>query len=68
MDQVHGFRTFEADFETSIVRTCLSEIRIVVNQIFNMPQGTVPKVARKTLALILLLISDGNTRNELFDS
>ena len=68
MDQLHGFRTFGPDFEPLIVRTCRAEIRIVVNQIFTMPQGTVPVVARETLALILLAISDSNIRNELFNS
>ena len=67
MDQLHGFRTFGPDFEPLIVRTCRAEIRIVVNQIFTMPQGTVPVVARETLALILLAISDSDIRNELFD-
>ena len=68
MDQVHGFRTFGPDFEPHIVRTCCTEIRIVVSQIFTMPQGTVPVVARETLALFLLAISDSHIRSELFDS
>ena len=68
MDQVHGSRTFGPDLEPLIVRTCRAEIRIVVNQIFTMPQETVPVVARETLALILLAISDINIRNKLFDS
>ena len=68
MDQVHGFRTFGPDFEPLIARTCRAEIRIVVNQVFNTPQGTVPVVACETLALILLAISDSNILNEFFNS
>ena len=68
MDQVHDFRTFGPDIEPLIVRTCRAEIRIVVYQIFIMPQGTVPVVTRETLALILLAISDSNMRNQLFYS
>ena len=68
MDQVHVFQTFVPDFEPFIVRTCRAEMRIVVNQIFTMPQGTVPVVAPETLVLIPLPISDSNIRNELIDS
>ena len=68
MDQVHGFRTFGHDFEPLIVRTCRAEIRIAVNQISTVPQGTVPVVAHETLALMFLAIPDSNIRNQLFDS
>ena len=68
MDQFHGLRTFGLDFKPLIVRTYRAEIRIVVNQIFLMPQGTVPVVTRETLVLILHAISNGNIRDELFDS
>ena len=68
MNQVHGFRTFGPNLESNIVRECRAEIRIVVNQIFTIPPGMVPVVARETLVLILPIISDSDTRNELFDS
>ena len=63
MDQVHVFRTFGPKLEPYTVRTCGAKIRIVVNQIFTKPQGSVPVVARETLALILLAISDSNIRS-----
>ena len=67
MGQFHGFRTSRPDSEPLIVRTCRAEIRIVVNWIFTMSQGTVPVVARETSALILLAVSDSDIRNELFN-
>ena len=68
IDQVHGFRTFGPELEIHTVRTCRAEIRIVVNQVFSMSQGTAPVVSRETLGIILLAISDRDIRNELFDS
>ena len=68
INRFHGFRTFGPNLEPFIVRKFHSEICLVVNQIFTVPQRKVPVVARESLVLILLTISDSDTRNEFFDS
>ena len=68
MNQAHDFRRFGPNLEPFIVWICRAEIRLVVNKIFTMLQGTFLLVSRETLVLIFLSISDSDIRNELFDS
>ena len=51
MNQFHRFQTFGPNLGPYFIRKRCAEIRIVMNQIFAMPQGTVPVMLVKPWCL-----------------